>query len=366
MLDLGDRIIGHDHPTYIIAEIGVNHDGDPLTAQRLIRAAADAGADAVKLQWFSAESLIGHDAPLAEYQRASGESSPFEMLRRLELPEHAYADLLDLAHTLGLHAVVTVFSPELVSVAARLPWNAFKVASPDLINRPLLDALTSTDAPIIISTGAARHDEIVNSLFRYGHAALHCVSAYPVPDCNAHLNGIAALRSIVRCELPPARAHLPVGYSDHTASVHTGALAVAAGACILEKHLTHDRTAPGPDHAASLDPGQFTQYVHEARRAWTTLGPRELCLQSIELDVRDASRQSLVAAADLPAGHVLQPEDFSTARPAGGISPWDAPRIYGRRLCRALPKGRRIDWTDLDFDRAPRQVNRESNQDAAA
>ena len=179
MLDLGDRIIGHDHPTYIIAEIGVNHDGDPLTAQRLIRAAADAGADAVKLQWFSAESLIGHDAPLAEYQRASGESSSFEMLGRLELDEHAYADLLDLAHTLGLHAIVTVFSPELVSAAARLPWNAFKVASPDLINRPLLDALASTDAPVIISTGAARHDEIVNSLFRYGHAALHCVSAYP-------------------------------------------------------------------------------------------------------------------------------------------------------------------------------------------
>lgn len=346
---IADRTITPGRPPYIIAEIGVNHDGDPARALALTEAAAEARADAIKLQLFKTDRLMGRAARLAAYQRDAGETDPFAMLRRLELPIDAMAPVVARAHALGLHAIVTVFSLELVPLAERLPWDAYKTASPDIVHRPLLEALAATDKPLIVSTGAADPAEIARARAwldsaRDRLAFLHCVSSYPTPPEGAHLAACRAVAALV----PPC----PVGYSDHTTLAETGAVAAAhAGALILEKHLTDDRTRPGPDHAASLEPHTFAEYVRLAHHAHastrtmtpdlvrTLLGEPEKRITDRERDVRAASRQSITAARNLPAGHTLTAEDLRFQRPGLGLEPWRIHETLGRTITRPLQPG---------------------------
>jgi N,N'-diacetyllegionaminate synthase len=239
-MKIGDRTIAADEPPYVIAEIGVNHDGSAERALALVEIARAAGADAVKLQLFETGRLLGRDARLAEYQRETGATDPFAMLAALELPAAEMEAVIARAHEGGLHAIVTIFSPDLVDAADRLPFDAYKTASPDIQNRPLIERLLATGKPLLLSTGAATLDEVERAAGWLGerpHLLLHCVSSYPTPDERAALGGRIALERV----LPRA-----LGYSDHTTSLDTGALAVAGGACLLEKHITYDRTAAGP------------------------------------------------------------------------------------------------------------------------
>jgi N-acetylneuraminate synthase/N,N'-diacetyllegionaminate synthase len=334
-MNIADRRIAHDASPYIIAEIGVNHDGSLDKAIALIDAAAAAGADAVKVQYFSADRLVGPSAPLAHYQARAHEHDAHSMLKRLELPLDAMARIVQHAHARQLHAIVTVFSTELVPDAATLAWDAFKSASPDIIHRPLLRALASTARPLIISTGAATAQEVARALiwlspFAHRLAMLHCVSAYPVPPEHAALGAIAALGTMFDG---------PVGYSDHTTLVETGALAVATGAALLEKHLTLDRHALGPDHAASLEPAPFAQYVAQARRAHTMFGPSTKQVLACERDVRAVARQSIVAARPLVAGLALSRADLTVCRPGGGLEPWMLDQLLGQILAVDLNPG---------------------------
>lgn len=329
---IGDRSIGREHSPYIIAEIGVNHDGSCERALQLVRAAAKAGADAAKFQYFETDRLMSNAAKLAAYQRAAGESDPVSMLRRLELPIEDLAKCVTLAHELGIHAIVTVFSTELVRSADLLAWDAYKTASPDLIHKPLLLALSATGKPMILSTGAAEIDELRRTLGWLPHmsdklAVLQCVSSYPTPLAEA---AIGAMRSI-------ARAHLgPVGYSDHTPEVATGGIAVAAGACVLEKHLTHDRSAKGPDHSASLDPAQFAEYVRIARGAHGAMRSEAKVVTPIEREVRRLSRQSIVAKRGIKAGQTIEMADLTIKRPGTGLEPAMLPAVVGASALRDL------------------------------
>jgi len=324
----------------VIAEVGVNHDGSAQRAADLVLAASRAGADAVKFQVFRADLLMSRSARLAAYQAAAGERDPVEMLRRLELSMDELSGLVDVAHGLGLGAIATVFSVELVDPAAALAWDAFKTASPDIVHRPLLRAVASAGRPMIVSTGASTLDEVRRAVGWLDDASggrrlalLQCVSAYPVRDEDAALDGIAALGR---------EFALPIGYSDHTGSIRTGADAVEWGATILEKHLTYDRSAAGPDHGASLDPAMFAQYVQAARAAQpptrcsggSIMGVKRVL--EVEADVRSASRQSIVARRDLPEGHVVMAEDLTYKRPGLGLEPWQVDRLIGARLARAL------------------------------
>lgn len=342
-MKIGSRDIGRVFGPYVIAEIGVNHDGTVERALELVDAAARAGADAVKLQLFSAEMLMSKEACLAAYQRAAGEADPFDMLRRLEMSVDQMSPIVAGAHEAGIHAIVSVFSVELVGEAQRLPWDAYKTASPDIVNRPLLEALAQTMKPLIVSTGTATLDEVeravrwVPSVFDR-LALLQCVSSYPTPPDRAALGGIAAL-----AEVSPG----PVGYSDHTSAVETGGLAVAAGASMLEKHLTYSRTAVGPDHAASLDPAAFAEYVRGARRAHTMLGPARKIVLDVEREVRGVSRQSLTVTRDLPAGHRLVRADLTLKRPGTGIEPWRMGEVVGRILERDVERNRILREQDL-------------------
>ena len=351
---IGDREIGPNRPPYIIAEIGVNHDGSVERAVALAHAAGDAGADAVKLQLFKTDLLMSKSAKLAAYQQSAGETDPIEMLRRLELSVEQMTPVVSVIHELGLHAIVTVFSVELVGEAHSLGWDAYKTASPDIINRPLLDEIAATGGPMIVSTGAstpAEVERVVGWLKRAGDrlALLHCVSCYPTPIEHAALGGIAAIGEVFAG---------PVGYSDHTAGVETGAMAVAAGACVLEKHLTWDRAAPGPDHAASLDVDGFRRYVELARsgsRAGDSHEPNKRVLD-IERDVRGVSRQSLVTRWSFPAGHVLTRGDLTIKRPGTGLEPFRVDEVIGCPLVRDVEADVPLTRGDLQAEASDRDA----------
>lgn len=340
-MNIGGRAIGPAHAPYIIAEIGVNHDGALQRACALVRAASEAGADAVKFQYFTAGGLMSRSSRLAQYQAQAGERDPVAMLARLELEAAALEACIEAARDVGIHAIVSVFSVELVEPARRLGWDAFKTASPDIINRPLLSALAADPRPLIVSTGASTLDEVARALGWLDHAkgrlaVLDCVSCYPAPDEAVDLAGMAALMP-----LAPGR----VGYSDHSPHVETGARFVRGGAVMLEKHLTYDRSAVGPDHAASLDPAQFAQYVRLAREAWepgaaphgaADAVPGKKIVRECERDVRNVSRQSLVTLRALPAGHILTRADLTIKRPGTGVPPYELEPTIGRCLARAI------------------------------
>jgi len=389
---IAQRPIGVEHPVYIIAEIGVNHDGSPERANELVRLANEAGADAVKFQLFEADRLMSSAAKLAAYQKAAGEADPIAMLRRLELTIDQMAPCVTLAHELGLHAIVSVFSVELVSEAERLPWDAYKTASPDIINKPLLNALAATGKPLIVSTGASTLDEVNRMLGwmkpMYDRlAVLQCVSAYPTEEGRSEIGGIRAIVDVFDG---------PVGYSDHTQGEGAGPHAVAWGACILEKHLTYDRNAKGPDHSASLTPVMFRNYVAASKRAQGTwehraelrdpakiaaarnairaipdeenaerAEAREFLWRSkllapavvgelvkrvlpIEQDVRTVSRQSLTTTRDLPGGHTLTCADLTIKRPGTGIPPYELETTLNRTLARAVVADSPLSPDDLE------------------
>lgn len=341
---------------YIIAEIGVNHDGSVARAIELVDAAACADADAIKLQLFQTDLLMSSAAKLASYQRSAGEVDPVAMLRRLELSAHDLAPVVNRAIALGLDSIVTVFSVDLIAEAQELPWAAYKTASPDIINQPLIQSLAQLGAPLILSTGASTLDEVkraVHWLSPYQNqlAILQCVSAYPAPMDRAALGGIVALSRTF---------DWPVGYSDHTGAIETGALAAAQGAVIIEKHLTYDRAAGGPDHRASLDPTMFASYVAMARRAACvpaevsitdtsadtstpsvlpaapSVGPIEKVVLDIEHDVRNVSRQSIVARRDIAAGETLTHDMLTIKRPGVGLEPFRLQEIVGAVASRPI------------------------------
>lgn len=369
-MKIAGRTIGLGAPPYVIAEIGVNHDGSVERAVALVEAAAGAGAEAVKLQLFKAEWLMSGASRLAAYQSSAGESDPVAMLKRLELPEAGFAAVADRARALGIHAIVTVFSVELVAVAEKFGWEAYKTASPDIIHRPLLEALQATGRPMIVSTGAASIDEVTRAVGWLGDAhraqrlaVLQCVSSYPTPRERAALGGIAALQQVFDG---------PVGYSDHTADRFTSASAVAMGACILEKHLTYDTRAQGPDHAASLDPAEFAVYVAAAKNDWARAEahlsydvfaaelraatdrhslaldhPIGKTVLPIEQDVRSVSRQSIVAAREIAAGEAVTAGMLTFKRPGTGIEPFRLTEVLGKRAARAITADTPLTVEDL-------------------
>jgi len=360
-MQIGSRTIGTRHPPYVIAEIGVNHDGSPARALELVDAAAEADVDAIKLQYFEAARLLSRSSRLAEYQRAAGEQDPVRMLNRLELDPDSLRRVVRRAHHYGLHAIVTIFNHELVPEAETLRCDAYKTASPDIVNKPLLDAVSTTAKPVVVSTGASTLEEVRRAVrWLDGHeqvAILQCVSSYPTPRERAALGGIVALAR---------EFSVPVGYSDHTTDLDMGALAVGLGASILEKHLTYDTTAPGPDHAASLDPAGLREYVRLARNAYRLrdgsnalnsgfdserkpeIGPIEKVVLDIEQEVRDVSRQSLATVRELAPGDVIGSGDVTTKRPGSGIEPFELDRIVGRTVIRPLDKGSTLRWDDLE------------------
>ncbi|HZK82427.1 MAG TPA: N-acetylneuraminate synthase family protein [Humisphaera sp.] len=344
-IKIGTRLVGPGHPTLVIAEIGVNHDGTLQRALELVRVAATCGADAVKLQIFRAINLLNASSTLAQYQQGcTADHTPIDLLRRYEL---STADLRLIVREIVAHKMIplaTPFSPPDFEALESLRVAAIKIASPDLVNRPLLQCTRGLNKPLLISTGGAEMDEVATTVQWMGEwglafALLHCVSAYPVPNKDANLCWIGELAS---------QFNVPVGYSDHTTETLSGALSVAAGATIVERHLTYDRAAKGPDHAASSDPTQFQRYVKLVREAETLRGKAGKHVLEIEQDIRKVSRQSLVARRTMMSGDVLREEDLTVQRPGTGLPASEIGKAVGRRLNKAVLAGSLLHWDMLD------------------
>ncbi|MEO5985681.1 MAG: N-acetylneuraminate synthase family protein [Candidatus Limnocylindria bacterium] len=343
---IGSRVIGPKEPPFVIAEAGVNHNGDFDLAVRLIDAALEAGADAVKFQTFDAQSLATAQAERAVYQRSAGdESSQLAMLESIQLPDDRWPDLARHAADRGIIFLSTPFDEPSVALLAELNLAAMKVGSGDLTNALLLRAVGRLGIPVILSTGMGtigEVDDAVGELRDAGApsiALLHCASIYPAAIDDVNLRAIDTLR---------AHFEIPVGFSDHTEGGLASPLAVARGAMIIEKHLTLDRSLPGPDHASSLELVTFSRLVTDIRDAWRALGDGQKRPRPGEQEIMRVARRSLVARRALPAGHLVEPDDLDAKRPGTGISPMRVDAVVGRRLAVGVGRDHLLQPADLD------------------
>lgn len=334
-------------PVFVIAEAGVNHDGEVDRALALCDAARDAGADAVKFQTFRAEDLVLPGAPTAQYQqRQTGEQDQFAMLRKLELSPAQHERIRDHCAAIGIEFFSTPFSQEAVDLLVALGVRRMKLPSGELTHRALLERACATGLPVLLSTGMATLEEVREALgwargvrgSLAGVTVLHCTSAYPAPDEALNLRAIVTMREALG---------LPVGYSDHSLGIEAALAAVSLGATVIEKHLTLDRTLPGPDHAASLEPGEFAAMVRGIRRVTAMLGDGVKAPRPEEQDAARVARRSVVAAVDIPAGAVLQAAMLACRRPATGIPPREWDRVVGRTARAAIPAGSVLQWDQL-------------------
>lgn len=339
--------MGAGLPVLVIAELGVNHNGDVALAEELIGAAAVAGADVIKLQAFSADRVATLAAEKAAYQieTTGAQESQHEMLRRLELPEGAFVRLAGRCQEHSVLFLASVFDDRSVRLLAKLDVPAFKVGSGELTNWALLEAIAATGKPVILSTGMADLNEVeeaVGVLDRSGCRdviVLHCTTNYPASPADANLLAIPTLREAL---------HVPVGYSDHTPGPETALAAVALGACVVEKHFTLDRRLPGPDHRASLEPDDFRRLVDGIRIVSAALGDGRKRPAESELANRAVVRRSLVASRPLAAGTTLAPDMLRALRPGTGIPPTHRDELIGRRLRRSVAADEAIAWSDLE------------------
>jgi N-acetylneuraminate synthase len=330
---------------YIIAEAGVNHNGSKELAFRLVDAAAEAGADAVKFQTFKASKLASKTVAKATYQKsATSESeSQLDMLTKLELPEAWHVDLQRHAKGRGIEFLSTAFDEMSLQFLQSLHLPVYKVPSGELTNAPLLWRFAKTGKPLIISTGMATLAEVEEGLAIVAHALqfseeprrieevwqcwsnnqarerlkghvtlLHCTSQYPTPWSEVNLRAMDTLATSFG---------LDIGYSDHTEGSLISIAAVARGATIIEKHFTLDRALPGPDHQASIEVAELKKLIADIRVLEITLGSAIKAPQASEWDTRRVARQSIVVASHLPAGKVIERSDLTTARAGGGLPP---------------------------------------------
>jgi len=332
--EIAGRRIGAGVPCFVIAEAGVNHNGNLDLAHRLVDVAADSGSDAVKFQTWITEDICARNAVQAEYQKRScGEESQFDMLKRLELPFSWHAELKAHAEERG---VVFLSTPDDL-VSARflcdLGVPAIKIGSAELTNLPHLASLAVMNRPLILSTGMADTEQIADALGAIRSARpscqvviLHCVSAYPAPEEEMNLRCIATLR---------ARFGIPTGLSDHTVGSLAATLGAALGMSIYEKHLTLDRRMPGPDQSASTEPAEFASIVTNIRKAERMLGTGIKSLAVAEAGTVAAVQRVLVYTRDLEREHVMASGDLKPLRSNGtGLGPSEMPRVIGTRLKR--------------------------------
>ncbi len=309
---------------YIIAEAGVNHNGSLQTAFEMIEVAYNAGADCIKFQAFSADELV-----------IRKEKSQYEMLSKLELSEEDFKKIFCRCINMQLDFLATPFSPKWVRILYGMGVKGFKISSGSITSLKLLKEIGETKLPVFLSTGMSKIEEIRNAVVVLkDHGCnylylLHCVSLYPTPIDKVNLFAMHTLKK---------EFNVPVGFSDHTTDTISGALAVAAGADIIEKHFTLDRGMEGPDHKISLVPSELREYISEARRAYVMCGQGGKDISSEELDMKKVVQSSLVARRLIKQGESISEEMLIEKRPATGISPMDLDKVIGKIVIRDIEK----------------------------
>lgn len=335
---------------FIIAEAGVNHNGDIQLAKELVYAAKDIGANAVKFQTFTADNLVNKTAEKAQYQKknAAKSTTQYEMLKALELSTEDHFVLNDLANSLGIEFMSTGFDELTIDFLVALGVKRLKVPSGEITNIPYLQHLAQTGLPLILSTGMSDLDEVrlavatiqpfyKNNLNDY-LILLHCTSNYPAAFQDVNLRAMQTLAH---------EFNLPVGYSDHTLGFLVPTLAVALGACVIEKHLTLDKSLPGPDHAASMTPEEMKQMVIAIKDTELALGNGIKKPAENELPIRELVRRSLTLKHGLTKGTLLTQDDLILLRPGHGIAPKELPNVIGAELNQNLPEGSTLLWEHI-------------------
>jgi N,N'-diacetyllegionaminate synthase len=342
-MQLFDRTIGENHPAFIIAEAGVNHNGDMDIAKRLIDVAAEAGVDAVKFQTLNAARYISRYAPKARYQLAATDEgeSQVDMVSKYELSREQHCELIQYCSERDLHFFSTAFDELGVDLLAELEVACFKIPSGEITNLPLIEHITAKGKPMILSTGMSSIGEVEKAVATMAVngmrdiALLHCVSNYPALPEDANLRAMQTMEKAFG---------LPIGYSDHTSGVEIAIAAVALGARIIEKHFTIDKELPGPDHQASLEPNELRLMVSAIRNVEAGLGDGVKRLMSSENNTRDVARKSLVAARSLKVDEVIDRSAIAIKRPGTGISPVELDYVLGRRLKRDIAEDEPLSW----------------------
>jgi N-acetylneuraminate synthase len=335
---LNNKIIARDSPCYIIAEAGVNHDGSLEKAIQLVDAAADAGADAVKFQSFSAERLVMESAPKAEYQKAGAgaDESQLKMLRKLELSQADQASIAQHTRKRGIEFLSTPFDESWADFLDTLGVCAFKIGSGELTNLRLLAHVAKKGKPVILSTGMASIEEIEEAVAVITATGLkelillQCTSAYPAAPETINLKAMATLRR-----------HFGVwtGFSDHTTGIEVAIAAVAVGASVLEKHFTLDRKLPGPDHRMSIEPAKLTAMIRAIRNVEKAMGDGKKARSANEQETAVVARRSLVAARDMCAGEMFDSDAIAVQRPGTGITASKLNQVLGRKAQKDIRKG---------------------------
>jgi N-acetylneuraminate synthase/N,N'-diacetyllegionaminate synthase len=322
--------------TFVIAEAGVNHNGLVDLAHLLIDAAADALADAVKFQTFNPDALATAEAPKSVYQErmTGGHESQLEMLRGLTLPRDCYPSLIEHCRKRKVRFMSTPFDEASADFLESLGMGIFKIPSGEVTNLPFLSHLARKKHPVIMSTGMADMAEIAAAMdtLRASGASditlLHCTTDYPTAPADANLRAMGTMQKAFG---------VPVGYSDHTTGIEIALAAVALGATVIEKHFTLDRSMPGPDHQASLEPAELGQMVRGIRLVELSLGDGEKVPRASELPNRIVARKSIVSAREIHPDKVIEAADLTARRPGSGLAPGMTNKIIGRRAKLVIP-----------------------------
>lgn len=339
--------MGMIKPTTIIAEIGVNHNGNLSLAKQLVNAVALAGADVVKFQTFKATDLATPEAPKADYQQsATAAQDQLSMLQSLELSLEHHRTLAKLSETVSLQFLSTAFDEASLDLLDEfnLPFN--KIPSGEVTNKPFLEHVAAKRKPIVMSTGMCTLTEVESAMEVLSQngvrvediTLLKCTTDYPTAPEDANLRGMLTLKQ---------EFGTSVGFSDHTAGIEIALAAVAMGASVLEKHVTLDRSLPGPDHAASIEPYELERMVNGIRNIQKAFGSSKLSPTATELNNRTAARKSIHLLENTPEGVVLQRKHLSMKRPGDGISPMEIDRVIGCTLKRPLPLHHKLSWEDI-------------------
>ena len=331
--------------TLIIAEAGVNHNGDIDLAHKLIDAALDSGADIIKFQSFNPSLIATADAEKANYQikNTKNDESQQEMLRKLQLSDEEHYDLIKHCQEKKIEFLSTAFDDESIELHRKLPLKRIKIPSGEITNLPYLRKLVSFNRPFIISTGMSTLSEIESSLdeiYKCGVqkkdiTLLHCSSEYPAPIEKVNLNAMITIKKSFGVD---------IGYSDHTKGIEIAIAAAALGAKVIEKHLTLDNDLPGPDHKASIEPKEFKKMVENIRNIDKALGNGDKIPSDIEVENRKVIRKSIVAARAIKKGEIFSVSNLVSKRPGTGISPMQWDLILGKKSNYNFQKDDLIKW----------------------
>mgnify|MGYP001561549827 CR=1 FL=1 len=345
-IKLDNKSAGVGYPCYIIAEVGSNHNKDIDTAKKLIEVAKNCGCDAVKFQSYTADGIYSVYTPrISEMEgRSKNGETPYELIKRIQMPPEWHAGLKEHCDSVGITFCSTPFDESMVDILESVNIPFYKVASYEITHYPMLEKIARTGKPVILSTGNTGLSDIelaIDTLEKNGckeYALLHCVSQYPAKYGDMNLRCIVSLREAFDCV---------IGFSDHTVDIISSIIAISLGASIIEKHITLDKSYPGPDHPFSLEPHELKQFVEMIRNTETILGsPIKRVLESEEENHR-IGRRSIIAASEIKKGEVITRDKLVIKRPALGLHPKYLELVVGKTAKKNISKDMWLTWESI-------------------